>query len=1094
MVVLLNTDRKKQADDLEKMLFQEIERALPGQNIAETLTSARTNPSDLESILRQSGLSQDRFNHYHTIQNTLRTYTPILASREQEAAQNDSFKAMEEAIYALKTAGYTPQQAVKFLSEIKIAKAGTSHPTEGLNKEGIALCRELVASAEQENPKKAIQTIINKMIKAENIGATAKDGILDEIDSTNIDSRIHNDGAYILNSFAQDTLKKVYEPAGKDLQAVNDLAMDICRRSWDYDSDGKNNAEGWAMITKLSTSTSAAILDVEQTLLHIQQAIPSLFDEESKALLTNIQNVQKRLAPVYERSREITKKLAEMKTPAKREQFYKDHYEEYQNIQKQFAAIYNDVDPAKRGEGFYHQTVAHMASLRDTLYQNGYKQDGDFVDRNHYVLRRNGFVLEKAQPRQNDLVHGRIIDNLFAHDGFRARGVISGDEAKEIDTAGGFNKLPLERQHELREKAVKYVKHNGNRKDVLQDLFDANPLAFNSGNGFPDQERTLLDRFSSQQVFSRKFAENIISDCQEYGPERQKFLASLFGIKDMQHMALHEDRLNLTRQGELLKGIYSRAAEPQRIKIKELTKVNEQLAALLGSRGIHETHIMRPCSDAERGGGSGTRQEAIDVYRQLVRISLELANETKEAVPIEIMLGCGASMQRYGGDPEIIRSVIEQELKAHAIKRRDEGLPLDPHNDKNDRRMLRSCLAILWTEQGRAKRMMTATPGQIADDFSKYITRMIKGRLDIEDALEQDYTFIQKPSATEAQRLQRAKYYNTQIDRYEIMRNVHTDKDPSSIKVLDALSLKATCPIMCKYMNNASRPASKKVGIDLRTEKRAIENNERDYASGLFLGRYGGGAMMAEIHKDYLSGALTKDDLQALLDDPEWEYNLFTKDLADAQRADYAYALKQLGWANATFDELMEAGRTATSVNAKGQGHSYFVHDKKYTQEQAYLAKAYYDHTIYLAQTEAALNGHFDQSLDEMVTAIKAKDGSIHPKMGAASRKKFPIAVEIAQESDLGKASLQLLRATEEKLKTHMDSGMTEEEAVNAEGGEAHMRQICASWRSTTSPHWKFWSGQVNMLAHTPDPKQTLATFIQSKPSSSDQIAEPNPI
>ncbi len=1096
---ITNENRGLTASFIEEMLFDEIAAAVselekqdPSVNWTEMLNilrDARNNPDAAMAALKTSSgdpdpVKTEAFSKLYNIQQTIRSYTPILMERAHEAENDEAFADLDEAIDGLKIAGYNYEDTCLFLSEIKIAKSSTSHPTEGLNEEGIALCELLVDAAERDTPEKRareMRQVMHEMIMVPNIGASEKSNVLNEIDVSNPRARILNAGCNRLERHIKDKIESIYG------QRPDDLVLDIGGRSWDYDSDGKNNAEGWAFMAKMSTSTMGALNDTIKALKSIE-AVP---DERVGTLIKQLEKTRDNLQPIYERSREMVVALAEETDPEARQALYGEHYAEYQTLETGFGQIYDHVDSKTRGFTFYDDMLKTLADLRGQLRAAEDMDGAEIIDEVYRNLRRNGLVLEKGQPRQNDIIHAQIIDNLFYHSDFRERcisdGILSAEEFESIDGAGGFNKLKDEVQRKIFVEILSHAKDNGNRDALRQYLFDANLLGFDpDGNGYPSQERTLLDRLSLRALFPAKFDHGIISDCGSNGPARQKFIADLFGLTKMKHMPLHEDRSTLPDAPQLLKEMYGSVSGPIREKAKALTAAVSLWKGFLGGR-IHETAFMRACSDAERGGGSGTRLEAIDAFRGIVRASLDLFEETGEAVPLEILLGCGLSMQRYGGDPEIIRSVVEQELKAYVIRR---GCPFD-HRNKQDRRIMRSALTMLWTEQGRAKRIFTAMPGQISSDFARRITHMIHGRLDLEGAVP-DHSYIPKLSATSEQEQQRKKYYGAWITEHAKFRHVVGE---NGRKVIDTLSDSITCPTMIKYANNGARPGSKSGGstADNRSEKRAIENNQRDYISEIFLGRYGGGAMLRSMLKDCeksadKKGHLSQEEFSAILKDPIWTYNIFIRDVTDAARTDYQkHALKNLNW-DTDFNELMALGKDVILHSPRGEEDFHLRYDGNYSDEQACFAKAYYDHVIFVAQLEAVLDGRFDQSLDEMLAAINPKKG-VNVSPGPKTLAQYPTAAEIAKEHEYGAPGLALVHMLEDHINGLVSSGMSKSMAIKEVGGEAFLRHVASAWRAGTMPHWPLWSGAETCMPHN-KPSLALDQLIVQKRSGAPQVQE----
>ena len=1082
-------DRNDAAHALENLVYAQIERALPDlarrepsvdwQDVFSLLDEStdlimRKGMTAFQTRLQDAAGNPDTkkiaaFCHLYNVMQTVRSYAPVLLERAHQTETDEAFLALKEAIHEMKDKGYSLDDAAKLLDEIRISKSFTSHPTESLSNEGVILCNKLVAAAEAQTPgerAKNIEQVIHEMVLCENFGASKKSGILEEIDASDRLAGIHNEGSNILERFVASALEEEYGAAPKE-----HVSLDIAPRSWDYDSDGKNNAEGWAMLAKMSGTTMHMLESARFCMGSALSLQPKLAKNIRFTDLTAaLDGIIKKIEPIHARSREITEKLAVMKEPEVRAEVYKQLYEELQKVTADFGKIYNDVDAQNRGFHFYMDTLEDLDSIRSSLKATNLGAML-YIDEAYRNLRRNGFVLEKGQTRQNDIIHTQIIDNLFRHAPFRARKVLEAGEWADIDSKGGFSKMGIEHQHRLLEKVTQFCQQNGNRKDVLSDLFLANPLSFDKGgNGFPRQERTLLDRFRLRALYPLKFDQGIISDCSDLGPARQMFIADLFGMNEMKHMPLYEGRSTLSRQPQLLELFQRTGGSTGVNRRRELTMSDPLWNGFFRGRDVHEISTMFPCSDGERIAGSATRLETFGSIRTDIRESYD------RRMPLEIMLGGGMSMGRFGGDPAIVRRVVEQELKAIAMER---GIPFSRH-DKSDRRTVRAALANSYTAQGRAPRYCTSTAGQVADLFASRVTEMIHGRLDLE-GLVPDYHYIQKPGGMSPEmRAISTRLRDRAIDDFIKLRFATADASATNESpniITNRLARMITTPHTIGFMNNGARPASKSGATEM-TDVRAIENNERDYISRLHMGGYyGAGNLMLglwkEVHK--ATPVIMPDDVRKFINDPEWEYNYFIKDVVDAGRADFTYALDKAGWKNPTFDSLVNVGKSVQLVKVAGQDHYQMVFDNdggKITPEQAYLAKVYYDRLLFISMLEAAINtkpgkgATLKSSQADILKAFRPKDNSVHVDLGPLTKEKYKASVAIISEHERNMPGYAVQYMIEDHVTRQVAAGTAKEKVVAALGGEGFMRSAAAAYRAGTVPHWPLWSGAVNYGVH----------------------------
>lgn len=940
----------------------------------------------------------DTLSHMRDIVLTARTYSPIVLERMYETDHNESLDELNKAIHEMKALGYSFDEAVDVIKSIKLGKAGTVHPTEHHNELGIRLDRALVAVGElpTEERMSAFKKTIAEMVDNP-IGATRKNTIMDEIDGSNFTARIHNKGCSDLERYIGDFFEQAY---GRRPE----VKMDIGMKSWDYDSDGKNNAEGWAMMVKMATTTMGSFDDI----LAAIDTVP--FDVDQKAVAEvrkNIQDAKDRLQPLYDRSREITEQLAGLE-PKQRAEFYEAHYEEFKQKAEEFSHIYDGSDAKGRGRDTYTRVLHRLDVLRKKLSKTTHEQSYLAVDSAFRDARRNGFALEKGQTRQNDIIHARIIDNFFASDFMREQDILSEDQKEQISNKGGISKLSTEDQYTIYQQVIAFADKNGNREALLQALFDANPLGFEKGgNGYPKQERTLLDRFALRALYPLKFDQAIISDASEAAVPHQKFLADLFKMKDMRHMPLFEDRMNLSRIGDLSE-IFHRHGGQDGVTTRHKKSQKNRIYKWYNSiRDIYDLPLMVPCSDSTRGAGSGALMETTHEIRKVVRnaykISQELSAKSGKEIgqAFAIMIGGGLSMGRFGADVGYMRRVIEQEIKEIA---KECGRPFD-RNNRADSAFMRMAGAILYTEQGRAKRMFTATPSQVTDDYAGRITEIIRGRFDLE-GLVPDNTFIEpkfkytNPAMEEIA----VQAWKIAIDAYVKQRFLPSKEGGL---ILDNLAKHVTCAAIVDKLNDGARPGAKKTGDRKMTGVRAIENDERNNASELFTSGYGMGAVMEFLQAKLDEGIIYKDDIAEMFRQPEWDFLMFTKEIANAKRIDYDYAFKKL-------DAL----------------------DFEAVEEKAYVEELQRDHMAFM------------ESLNKLVDIEEA----------------FPAAMEIAEENKAVMPGLQVFRMVNDYVEQYP---MEQRPAVIEKlGGDKIVRALGSMYRAGTAPHYPLFMGFKNAYTH----------------------------
>ncbi|MCD8498310.1 MAG: hypothetical protein LRZ85_09765 [Alphaproteobacteria bacterium] len=645
---------------------------------------------------------------------------------------------------------------------------------------------------------------------------------------------------------------------------------------------------------------------------------------------------------------------------------------------------------------------------------------------------RTGFVLEKGQTRHNDLMYKDIINNLFHYiarqddlPGWIAQALTPEETTKlrEHPDKPWDRMIRSRRQAGIWEDLIHSMKegntalHKKRRKQLQKLLYASNPLTFRS-DGYPEQTYSLLDRLKLRSVYPLKFEEGIISDSQNLAPFRQRFLAEAFGMHAMKHMPLFEDLLNFGISQTLMSRFGRHGG----------AEAAEEKATLLTSLGVGTgykgLHVIVPASDSGKEGGPGARLKALRQYRKLIRKAIQTHT------PIQIMLGGGLSLGRFGGDVGIVRRIIAQELKAHGVKR---GRDYDWHNPE-DAAMLRMISAVLYTEQGRANRLLSATPGQICDTIAGRIVESAEDLLDLTGAAE----IIDPPAKLT---LLQERMLDTLADRslatFNILRHV---KDENGTRILDTLAEGIRPALSMPFANNGARPASKSGNKGI-TEERAIGNDQSLHAAQTFHGGfYGLGQVMAQLKEE------NADDLSHLLrNNPDVEYGNIISGLTDALRFNaqtlFAKASPDKDW---NFDKALRLGHETDIVDG-----SLVCHDPAASKEEAYLAKIYYDRVLFFAVLEGAATGKLDQPLDKLIKTIRPKNGQLDVYPGPATLARWPDALDIAVEHDKNGPGYALIWGMEKALKNGQDIP------------EDHKRAIMGSWRAGTASHSAIWAANA---------------------------------
>ncbi|MDH5723621.1 MAG: hypothetical protein OEY94_09915 [Alphaproteobacteria bacterium] len=1027
---------------------------------------------------------------------TIDTYEPILEQRADSVDNEKQIKAMHEVIELMHAIGYSADE-IKDTIElyIKISKSATPHPTEHHSEEGIGLDRKLVKAAEESSDKRETALLVaqQNLSLSNNLAASKRADIVDEADNSNTVSRIHNQGANDFDRALEDIIEEV---TGVRV----DINTNTGQKSWDYDADGKPNAEGFSMMMKIVTTSNAALNDAVE---NIQIAL----DADSGEIRTQLEKTKEKLEkvienmkPIFDRSREITRTLAQEGDSEERKKLYKKFYEEeFETLFTQLSKIYDEPDKNfnRRGLDLYEETLSILDDTRKDLRKRFGADNKAYlaIDNTYRTFNRNGFTLEKGQTRHNDLVYAKMLDNLFKSEEFLDLGMLTREDNQLIYRAGSFSKMTPEDQFTIMRSVLLYI--NGDpknensreeklsrREQILEILKNANPLGF-IGNGYPEQTFSYIDRMRMRSLFPYLFDVGVISDAGDYGSPRQKFIADLFGIENMKHMSLNEDKTNLSRQGQLTR-VFNEygGAENLEARAKKRKDIEKRLTEAL--------HIMRPASDAERAGGSFTRLQAIDQYRKIVREAYEMH------IPIEVMLGGGHSLNRFGGDVDMVRRILAQELKGILVDKRDRGKTLEPY----DYNMMMMATSILYTEQGRSKRLMSATPGQVRDNLLVKTTNMLKDLMDLRGDVD-DYLFIDRQHhfSENMKRVQK-RIWEHGIEDYATFNQVcmvngegEIMKDKNGpIQVLDVFVNKAGPMNIVPFQNYGSRPAEGKAKDEDKTliqkaidwlkatvtRFRAIGKDQTLYSMQSFhAGFLGSGNAMARfhnaLHKGDAGNKITLKDIDDLMNSPEWEEAIFSRNLIDAGRFNATQLAEKLFGNDAKdwdHDRMMKLGENViiAKIPDEENWHLRYNGPETVTQEQMYFARIYYGRVRFLAFTEAAITPKgrgvtMENTQEEILAAFKPENG-LELGLGKRTQQRWSDVMQTLENHKKNAPLYAINNMIDEDITARKEMDQSQEEINTYYGqgdpsaAERLFRLVSSALRSGTSPHKHKWTGQ----------------------------------
>ncbi len=1049
--------------------------------------------------------NQALIDHLNLMRHEMRSSATVIADRVYNTDDPATYDELRQAIKDMKKMGFTYEETVKFFNQdFKFSKSPTPHPTENLSIEGIKAYMKVMeaAEADPESREEAMETAISAMMLRSDISPEEKYSILDEIDLSDLYAETHNKGVNRLERFIEDSIEEEFSKRPK-------ISLDASLKSWDYDSDGKNNAEGFAFMAKTSSTTMAALNLAIKSIEEAQDngLVPEANAASIQKTLEECRAVKEALKPIYKRSREITQTLAD-KDPEERGEYYERVYnEEYAKMEREFGQIYDAVGTVNRGSDFHERTVISLREAVEAQAAQTAREDNPMDDALR-VLRRNGVAIEKGQPRQNDYKHIDIIHNLINHDKFRALDILSPEELAEIDSVKGFatpeerGGLTGDRKHELLDKIATYVEQNGHRRDIQALLYEANPLTIDD-NGYPAQTRSLLDRFKLRHFYPYKFEDSINSDAQPGSDERLHFLFRVFDIRRGSSMSLHEDRETLPRKPDLTVTFVNHSGRERVERLRTMDQESSIPWYLDRSSSKDMIKSMTGPSDAQKIGGPPAQMEIFWIWGMGAR------NAWDHKYYEEHMFGCGMASDRFGADGATCSDVKVQEMmeivREHGAF--DRSIP-------EHRRFMRAALTESFTQQGRNKRYAMSTADQVADDLSARIVDKVHKRFELEGLVEPG-TYIKPKPAFRDQRVEgfMRNLNDNWIERFNRSRMAtrgEYDEKGKPLFVFDEFADQVTCPNIMGYSNNGARPAAKGGSAKKAMNVRAIENQQRHQISQLFAGSmYGAGLMMKEVghayrlqNPDPCQVKLTDADIEDFLNHEYWDFNIHTKTIAAAAMVDNEYSLKQIGWANASFDELYEVGRKVTFYkhpDKKDEIRMVYEGDHEgLTNSQLYAAKLWYDRLAYVSHMEAALTkpGEGAPTLaDEPATimaAFRTEDGSPNFGVGARTQARWPQAMQIAKEHLVNLPQFEAQYARESQWAADKAKRMNKGEVLDRQGGEAGLRRSRAAFRAGTLPHVPYWSGQKRIgIELKPDASIEMLMTPKAK-ADSPMIEDPD--
>lgn len=966
-----------------------------------------------------------------------------IAQDLETETSRDNVRAALEVAYE---SGISRDEIIEIVESLKCNVSYTWHPTNNLSEEGTKLRLKQI-EAFQNQDTRAIRELTKEIKGSDNLTPKQKATMINEIDANLTIADRDNKGA--------NTVERIYEEEIQDIWSGKrpNIQMNLGGRSWIFDADGKNNNDGWAMMAALTTLKKEMF---EQTLEVLDDDLVT-GNPKLEKLRNDLGMVLNNLNSIYDKSREVTDTLAQLPVE-ERETYYRAHYDELQTAKDNLRSLYECVGDAEgRGHNFYNKTkqmLEEACEKQDCASGNNPKLDDVYR-----TLRRNGFTLQKGQTRHNGIMYGDVIDKLFADETFLNSKFLRDSDRNLLQNVEKFSDLHQNQRRMIMAHVTRGTKDRSVRQELQKFVRDANPLEFDEGNGYPTPESSVEDRMDIRSICKRNFAEAIISDSTDFSAYDQLFLAKIEGVPDMKHMMLNEDRDTLARQASIAVGFNKGAQEGAEFR-------NNGSAADYKIGPDNEILIMIPSSDSMRNGGPGTLLQMCNTVSEATRESIKLG------VPIEIMLGSGGSMGRFGCDQAMVRRLVAQTMQQVA---EEEGFYEWDKNDPEHAAALRMPKVIMHTEQGRMPNLLSATPELISQRHLDRTGEMLEDHLELVGAVEPGTYIDQVPKLSTPMQNKVPQLQQLMITEFTDFRFALGEQNADD-NILNSMAEKCMFKHLSPFINHGARPAAKgsKKGI---TDVRAIENDKRKAMAEIFDSSFFSlGAAMKELHRSTNSNEpmdrpISNVGVQELIEQPEWNFLIFGKGTTEAMRFEATKKFETLsGEAESwNFDKAVEVGKSVTLEKIEPNEPKslcvmhYDDKDGAITKEEAYLSKIYYDRLQFLALTEASLKGELNRDFDEIINEFRPSDGSLEFEPGAETLEKWSVAQEVYDNHRENDEMLEMVQEIETYFRHRIETeGASKEEVVAEFGGEEKLREICSSYMEGTLAHIPFWTGDYN--------------------------------
>jgi hypothetical protein len=910
-------------------------------------------------------------------------------NRDEENPENNPYH-FESMIRLAKNAGLSDRDIGIFLSDLDLRKTITAHPNEHLNREGVRLFRRGVAIAylPPEKREAAMRSLVHDLLRTP-LTPTRKDTNFEETYNAVEQAKIIRDGQRVAFRRLNAAVRKHYgqhvtPPDFKHPKVMPHIVL----QSWHAggDADGKPNSDRWALMHGMLSFTRAAVEDHLNDVLQAEEAIAS----------TPAGSLTQQFETSGERLHDVRKALQDLKARFDRleARFITTDADnnkslipgvEYDAIKDDFEAVYKGLHIGglefNGREGFERELEAIFLDLSSSLKND---QAREIMEASHFLLSQYKLTIAQIESRHTGPILATMIDNLFSNRKFLKKV----DLGSAVSKKKKFTALPQDTQRDL----MKQVSEKLTPPELMAEIYAANPEEIDENGHFVQNHETQR-RIELIKINPRQFGMAISAEASGMSAEYQQFFAEAADVRTLLHTALPEDYKSLCNMSGSFEA-YEQAESGE-------ANIRERMLATDGGWSGGHMHIggLIPCSDSLKLLGRPVTWLQVEAIRQNTVASI------RSGIARLIKWGNGASIERGGGDSMASKRYEAQTLQEYTKKR---GKPLDPNNGR-DRVLLRMACFHSNTEQGRAQRVYSSTPDQVAAGLTTTIGELLGRRLELM-GLVKDGTFI--PQRDKLSARMHAHLNNTAyavMQDYQDFREVsYSDSDEP---VADSWAQKTGAITMTGFANKSARAASKSKGSASFTKVRAIQSNDvlrstQTKHDGWFIC----GEFMRRTHTLYSGGQLSAGDIEDFMGEQWWRRSFFSRALTAAVASDMSKGFRKLGVADQwNFDRAIQVGATVkVEINAAGKKKLVFDNpDGRITPEEAYQARLFYDQALLAALTEAALGiksrdiqgkTAFDQPLDALIQSVRPPNGGIDIVYGERIQKRWKNLKDVREQ------------------------------------------------------------------------------------------------